>query len=208
MSAYISRAALKQAVSITDTNDDALLDSVVFRASAMVDSFLERNRVGFVGFASSSNSRTSVGSSTRVYDGTGDDTLFIDDFQSISAVSVDTTSVSSNSWRLWPYNETPKRAIIYEAVTPDIIGRAPSHWSRGTANIAVTGYAGLDHIPDDVAQTTLVVAIIYWRRYQQGEPEPAVTPTGVRGFLIDDPEVQGILASGLGGWISVGIYGA
>lgn len=208
MSAYISRAALKQAVGITDTVDDALLDSVIFRASARVDSFLARNRVGYVGFASSSNSRTGVGSNTRVYDGTGDDTLFIDDFQSVAAVSVDTTSVSSNSWRLWPYNQTPKRAIIYEAVTPDIIGRAPSHWSRGTANIAVTGYAGLDHVPDDVQQTTLAVALVYWRRYQQGEPEPTVQPEGKAGFIVDDPEIHGILTDGLSGWVSQGVWGA
>ena len=208
MSQYISLAALKQSVAIEDTNDDALLTSVIFRASARVDSFLAKWRVGYVGFASSSNSRTGVGSNTRVYDGTGDDTLFIDDFQSVSAVSVDTTSVSSNAWRLWPYNQTPKRAIIYESVTPDIIGRAPSHWSRGTANIAVTGYAGLNHVPDDVAQTTLAVAIIYWRRYQQGEPEPVVSPEGLTGFLVQDPEVDGILASGLDGWVQLGVWGA
>ena len=146
-----------------------------------------------------------------MYGGPGEDAFFIDDFQSVSAVSVDTTSVSSNSWRLWPYNETPKRAIIYEAVTPDIVGRAPSHWARGTANIAVSGYAGLDHIPDDVGQTTLAVALIYWRRYQQGEPEPAVTRqdvSGVIGYLVQDPEVDGILASGLDGWIVPGVWGA
>ena len=208
MSQYISLGALKQAASIDDTVDDALLTSVIFRASGRVDSFLARNRVGYVGFASSSNSRTGVGSNTRVYDGDGTDTLFIDDFQSVSAVSVDATSVSSNAWRLWPYNETPKRAIIYESVEPHIIGRSASNWARGTANVAVSGYAGLAFVPDDVQQTTLAVALIYWRRYQQGEPEPVVSPDGMVGFLVADAEVDGILASGLDGWIVPGVWGA
>ena len=117
MSAYTSLAALKEAVGLTGTAsytvDDGILSSIILRASARVDGFLEQNRTGYVGFAGSSNSRTAVGSNTRVYDGTGTDTLFIDDFASVAAVSVDDTTVSSNSWRLWPYNETPKRAIIY-----------------------------------------------------------------------------------------------
>jgi len=208
MSQYISLAALKQAASIDDTVDDALLTSVIFRASGVVDGFLAKWRVGYVGFASSSNSRTGVGSNTRVYDGTGDDTLFIDDFQSVSAVSVDATSISSNSWRLWPYNQTPKRAIIYADPVMDRVGVTSDQWTEGTGNVAVTGYAGLDHVPDEVAQTTLAVAQIYWRRYQQGEPEPVVSPDGMVGFLVDDAEVTGILTAGLSGWVQLGVWGA
>lgn len=208
MSAYISLAALKQAATIDDTVDDALLTSVIFRASARVDSFLARNRVGYVGFASSSNSRTGVGSNTRVYSGDGTSVLFIDDFASVEAVSVDTTSVSSNSWRLGPANQTPKRWIEYADPVMDRIGLTTDTWTVGTHNIGVRGYAGLDHVPDDVAQTTMAVALIYWRRYQQGEPAPVVSPDGTTGFLVQDPEVDGILTSGLDGWIISGVWGA
>jgi len=208
LSAYISLAALKQAASIDDTVDDALLTSVIFRASGVVDGFLAKWRVGYVGFASSSNSRTGVGSNTRVYDGDGTDTLFIDDFTSVSAVSVDTVSVTSNSWRLWPYNDTPKRAIIYALPASSVHGLTTDHWTIGTANIAVTGYAGLNHVPNEVEQTTLAVALIYWRRYQQGEPQATVSPDGMTGFLVDDPEVDGILTAGLSGWVNLGVWGA
>lgn len=210
MSSYVSLTALKDAVGLkgTDTTDDVLLTSIIVRASGKVDAFLDRERVGYVGFAASSNSRTSVGSSTRVYDGSGESTLFIDDFTSVAAVSVDTTSITSNSWRLWPYNETPKRAIIYADPVMDRVGLTTDTWTVGTANVAVTGYAGVDHVPSDVEQTTLAIAILYWRRYQQGEPEPVVTPRGARGFVIDDPEVEGILVSGLAGWVSPGVWGA
>ena len=211
MSAYTSLQALKEAVGLTgsasDTVDDGVLTSIVFRASARVDGFLEQTRTGYVGFASSSNSRTAVGSNTRVYDGTGTDTLFIDDFASVATVSVDAQSVSSNSWRLWPYNEVPKRAIIYAEPATSLRGLLSDHWTRGTANVAVTGYAGLDHVPNDVEQTTISIGVVYWRRYQAGEPAPAVTPQGVRGFIESDPEVEGLLWSGLSGWVSTGVWG-
>ena len=211
MSAYIDLTALKEAVGITgaqnDTTDDGILSSTIFRASAAVDGFLEQNRASYVGFASSSNSRTAVGSNTRVYDGEGGDTLFIDDFQSVATVSVDAVSVSSNSWRLWPYNDSPKRALIYAAPTSSTYGLTASSWSLGTANIAVTGYAGLDHVPNDVEQTTLAIAIVYWRRYQSGEPAPVVTPDGARGYLTEDPEVAALLTTGLGGWVNYGVWG-
>ena len=211
MSAYVDLTALKEAVGITgaqnDTVDDGILRSVIFRASAAVDAFLEQNRVGYIGFAASSNSRTSVGSNTRVYDGTGSSTLFIDDATTVAAVSVDTVTVSSNSWRLWPYNDTPKRAIEYAAPVSSLRGLTNDLWSRGTANVAVTAYWGLDHVPSDVEQATIAVAIVYWRRYQQGEPEPSVRPAGVRGYSAADPEVEGILVTALSGWVNQGVYG-
>jgi hypothetical protein len=207
MSAYVSRAALKQAVSINDTNDDALLDSVIFRASAVVDSFLAKWRVGYIGFAASSNSRTAVGSNTRIYDGSGTGTLFIDDFASVASVAVDGTNIVTTSYKVLPHNDKPKRWIQY--IEPDFarVGVTNDKFPIGTGNVTVTGFAGLDHVPNDVEQTTLAVAIIYWRRYQQGEPEPAVKPDGTQGFVVDDPEVQGILTSGLSGWVSLGVWG-
>lgn len=211
MSAYTSLAALKEAVGLkgaaSDDDDDGILTSIVYRASARVDGFLEQNRTGYVGFASSSNSRTAVGSNTRVYDGTGTDTLFIDDFQTVATVSVDEQTVSSNSWRLWPYNESPKRALIYAEPATSLRGLIVDHWTRGTANVGITGYAGLDHVPNDVEQTTISIAVIYWRRYQQGDQSVTVSPQGVRGFIESDPEVEGLLWSGLSGWISPGVWG-
>ena len=206
MSAYVGLAALKAAIGVDDTTDDGTLTSVIFRASAMVDSYLERVRPGYVGFASSSNTRTSVGSNTRDYDGTGTDTLFIDDAQSVATVSVDTVSISSNSWRLWPYNERPKRAIIYAAPVSSVHGLIPEYWSPGTANVGVTGYFGLDTIPDDVAQDTLALAILIWRRYQSGDFGPDVRAL-LAGLSERDPEVLAIL-HGLDGWAMVGVWGA
>ena len=101
MSQYVTVEQLKEQIGIrglaADTVDDAALQSATIRASALVDAHLDAVRPGYVGFAASSNARSSVGSNTRDYDGTGTDTLFIDDASSVATVSVDTVSVSSNS---------------------------------------------------------------------------------------------------------------
>lgn len=209
MSAYVSRAALKAAVDIDDSVDDAVIDATIIRASAAVDGYLERYRTGYVGFGSvSSNARESVGSNTRVYDGTGDDTLFIDDAVTVASVSVDGTAVSSNNYRLWPYNDSPKRAIIYAQPSVTVYGTV-TQWSNGTANVGVNAFWATSlSVPEDVEQTSLAIAIVYWRRYQQGEPAPVVTPDGARGYVTTDPEVEGLLHAGLAGWISPGVWGA
>ena len=217
MSQYVSLAQLKLAVGITDTVDDGRLIEVTFRASDMVDEYIRHIRPGYVGFASSSNTHVSVGSNTRVYDGTGDDTLFIDDAESVRDVAVDTVAVSSNSWRLWPYNEIPKRAIIYAEPTSSLRGLTADHWSRGTANVSVHAYWGLSRVPYDVEQITLQLSILLWRRQQQGDlAGPSVTlntqrfsqGAGRQFQTIADPEVAAILGQLDAGWAIQGVWGA
>lgn len=213
MSAYIGLAALKEAVGLTgassDTIDDGILTSVIFRASALVDGYLESIRPGYVGFAASSNATRAVGSNTRDYDGTGTDTLFIDDAQTVASVSVDTVAVSSNSWRLWPYNSTPKRAIIYAEPASSIRGLTTDYWSSGTANVTVTGYFGLDTVPDDVAAVTLGLCVLLWRRYQSGDPAPGPTVAkGAKGMVTNDPELLGVLEGLWPRWGIAGVWGA
>src|SRR3990167_4993158 len=104
MSQYVTVEQLNEQIGIrglaADTVDDAALQSATIRASALVDAHLDAVRPGYVGFAARSNARSSGGSDTRDYDGTGPDPLFIDDASSVTTVSADTVSVSSNSWRL------------------------------------------------------------------------------------------------------------
>lgn len=210
---YASLAALKESVGLksTDTTDDGILGSTLARASAKVDSWLTLHRVGYHGISGSSNSRTSVGSNTYLFDGTGDDTLFIGDFSSVATITVDSATVDSSAYSLWPYNDRVKRAVIYnQPISYPMRGLAPGHWWPGTANVSVTGFAGLDHIPGDIEQATLAVAVIYWRRYQSGDETPAVQRgqvEGVIGYIVDDPEVEGVLASALIGWAQPGVFG-
>lgn len=214
---YASLAALKEAVgmsgSSSDAIDDGVLNSTLVRASAKVDSWLTLHRHGYHGIAGSSNSRNAVGSNTYLFDGTGDDTLFIGDFASVSSVTVSGTVVDSASYSLWPYNDAVKRAIIYnQPISYPMRGLMAGHWWPGTANVSVVGFAGLANVPDDVVQATIAVALIYWRRYQSGDERPAVQRSmgveGVIGYIVDDPEVEGILASALQGWYMPGVHGA
>jgi len=211
MSSYIGLAALKEAIglsgSASDAVDDGVLNSVIFRASAVVDNYLDAIRPGFVGFASGSNSRGAIGSNTRRYDGTGTDTLIIDDADSVASVTVDDVAVASTAWEAWPYNETPKRMLIYVEPTSSAYGLLASNWTYGTGNVDVTGYFGIPTVPDDVAQATLALAVLYWRRYQSGDPtsgqiqQTSVAPT-------NDPEAMGILEALWPRWGRVGVWGA
>lgn len=198
MSQYVTVEQVKDSLGIKgsaqDTVDDATLTSVVFRASAMVDSYLDTIRPGYVGFAAGSNSRGSVGSNTRTYHGTGTDTLFIDDAMSVSSVSVAFASISgsnstvleSTAYVAEPLNSVPKRWLTFLLPFTSVAGLLPSVWSPGTANITVTGYFGLSFVPDDVQQVTLALCVLTWQRYQDGLPPPA-GPT--------DPEVMGVLSN-------------
>jgi hypothetical protein len=201
MSAYVSRAALKEAIGqdSTDTTDNSKLDSIVFRASALVDAYLDMIRPGYVGFAAGSNARSSVGSNTRYYDGTGQDWLFIDDASSVASVTVDGTAPDSTSWRTWPYNESPIRALVYLQPTSSLRGLTSDIWARGTANVAVTGYFGIPTVPNEVEACTIALGIVIWRRYERGEESP-----------IDamDPEVRAICGTYLSSWGIPSVGGA
>lgn len=203
MSAYVSRAALKEAIGqgASDTTDDAKIDSIVFRASALVDAYLDTTRGGYVGFAAGSNARSSVGSNTRYYDGNNDDWLFIDDHSSVSSVTVDDVAVDSDDYVTWPYNEGPIRALVYKEPVSSV-GLTPAHWTRGTRNVAVAGFAGFNIVPSEVEACTVQLGILIWRRYERGED------AGGEFATIADPEVRAVLATYLVAWTVPHVGGA
>lgn len=177
MSQYLTVDQLKDAIGIKaaayDTVDDSTLTSVIFRASAMVDSHLSTIRPGYVGFAVGSNFYGAIGSNTRLYHGQGTDTVFIDDAVSVSSVVMDSITVVSTAYVAEPLNSTPKRWITMILPSSSLLGLHPSVWNPGTGNVAVTGYwaTGLT-VPDDVQQVTLALGVLIWQRYQDGLPPP------------------------------------
>lgn len=216
MSSYVSLEQLKEAVGVTDTNDDARLRTVAFQASALVDEYLRQIRPGYVGFAASSNTHGSVGSNTRLYDGTGNDTLFIDDAASVASVVVDSTTIATTAYTAWPYNEVPKRALIYIQPTSSIRGLTADIFSRGTANVSVTGYFGLPFVPQDVYEVTLALGIILWRRMQKGDYAGSSVTLSIQRFnsgagrqfqVVADPELAACLSALDAGWAIGGVWG-
>lgn len=197
MSAYITVEQVKDAIGIKgsalDTVDDNTLATVIFRASAMVDAYLDSIRPGYVGFAAGSNYRSAVGSNTRTYHGTGTDTIFIDDADSVASVTVlsgvsqaNAVPIIATAYVVEPLNTKPKRWITYVLPFTSVTGLLPSVWSPGTANIQVVAYWGLPTVPDDIALVTLSLSVLIWQRYQDGLPPPAGP---------SDPEIMGILSN-------------
>lgn len=219
MSSYVTLGQLREAVGIdsaTDTTDDNRLRTAAFQASALVDEYLRSIRPGYVGFATSSNTRGSAGSNTRYYDGTGQEEIFIDDAETVSTVTVDSTSIASTSWVPWPYNEVPKRSLRYVQPVSSTQGLTTDIWTRGTRNIAVTAYWGLSFIPQDVYETTMALAIILWRRQQKGDYTGSAMPLNSQRFnagagrqfqFVVDPELQACLSALDAGWAVGGVWG-
>ena len=119
--------------------------------------------------------------------------MFIDDASSVSSVVVDDVTITATAYELWPYNTSPKRALIYSEPASSLRGLYAAQWAPGTANVDVTGYFGLATIPDDIAQVALSLCILLWRRYQSGDPAPVVLnrPGGKSG----DAEIDDTLAA-------------
>lgn len=217
MSAYITLAQLKEAIGLpsTDTVDDGGLQSAIFRASATIDEYLRQIRPGYVGFATSSNAHGAVGSNTRRYDGTGTDTLWIDDAASVASVVVDDATVTSTAYIAWPYNEVPKRAVVYIEPASSTYGLTATHWSTGTANVQVTGYFGLPTVPDDVQQAAMQVALILWRRSQKTEDTPTATlstqrfsgGSGRQFQTVVDAQIAAALSVLDASWAVPGVWG-
>lgn len=203
MSQFLTVEQLKDAIGIKaaayDTVDDATLNSVVIRASAMMDSHLSQIRPGYVGFAVGSNYAQAVGSNTRLYHGQGTDTVFIDDAVSVSSVTMDSVAVISTAYVAEPLNTTPKRYLTMILPSSSLLGLHPSVWNPGTGNIAVTAFwaTGLT-IPDDAQQIGLALAILIWQRYQDGLPPPT----------LGDPETDAIIAQLDARWSIPSIGGA
>jgi hypothetical protein len=208
---YVSVAQLKSALGITDATDDVPLLAAVERATATVDAYLGGIRRGYVGFAAASNARQSAGSGTRTYDGTGHDTLFIDDASSIASASIAGATVDHDSYIAEPQNSLPKRMLTMSLPLSTAYGLGPAHWTRGTANVSIAGYWGMPDVPRDIEAVTLAVAELYWRRHQGGgKPDAGYGPTAtvVGGSWIADAEVRAILSALDTNWGIPTVFGA
>ena len=218
MSQYITLGQLKEALGISaaDVVDDGRLQTATLQASGLIDEYLRSIRPGYVGFAAGSNTHGSVGSNTRTYDGSGDETLFIDDAASVSTVAIDGTTVTSTSLVTWPYNEVAKRAIIYK--TPGIVHPAVQQgtFPTGIANVTVEAYWGLPFIPQDVYEVALALATLLWRRQQKGDYTGSSMALNAQRFqggagrqfqYVVDPEIAACLSALDAGWAVGGVWG-
>lgn len=98
--AYTDVEALKAYLGIDGSEDDALLDSLIGRAQAAIETYCGRK------FEASA-------STTKYYDVTGSRTLFLDDdlLTLTTLTNGDDEEIASTEYQLLPLNETPKYAI-------------------------------------------------------------------------------------------------
>ena len=186
---YVSLAELKAALRITDSVDDALLNSSIAAATGYVNNYCERTFTAAV-------------SGQRFYIPRGRfDTLQIDDATAITEVAIDddldltySEVLNAIDFQPEPLNATTGGiAYPFTSIRPVEDGYWPMYQNRAT--VRVSGTFGWPSVPDAVKQATLLQASRLFTRLE--------SPLGVAGFgdmgamrvsFKGDPDVLMLLA--------------
>ena len=99
---------------------------------------------------------------TKVYDGNNSAKMNIDDFLTITVLTIDEAAVTVDDWYLYPNNETAKYQIILKS----------NYFTAGLQNISITGRFGYSAaVPEDVqfACTVLVAGILNYSNNSKGK---------------------------------------
>lgn len=103
---------------------------------------------------------------TRIYDGSGCDTLWIDEFVSVGSVAVaesgglattDYTTWSSSDYVTYPYNSTP---IIRLDV--DTLNGSKLYFDSYRKSVKVTGVPGYSATPPEDVKQACIIQVIRW----------------------------------------------
>lgn len=193
------RAALPDAIPSTDTSYDALLTSLLTRASRLIDRETGRDPGAY---AVSSSDET-----TRYYTGSGGGQQWVDELAAApSAVKIaqgggraasDYSTVASTDFDPWPYNAAGRREP-YLRLDLDRLNGAYSVFPAFPFGVQVTGawgYATTDKTPDEVVQATIMQAARWFGRGRQGYQDSAANPAlGQMQYTQKlDPEVAEII---------------
>jgi len=169
---YATLAQLKSALRITDTVDDALLETSIESASRQIDGVCER-----VFYTTTA---------TRVYRPRDSFVTEIDDL--VSLTSLKTSSMADGSfditWSPTDYQLQPLNGLVGGSYRPfDLITAVGDYlfplWEPKSVNsyeatVQVTGVFGYPTVPTDVRQATILLAMRQFKRYD--------SPLGVAGF--------------------------
>lgn len=189
---YTTLSEVKAILRITDSVDDALLETSIEAASRQIDSHCER--VFYVGTA------------TRIYNPMSSYMVEIDDLVSLTSLksSSDADGVFDITWTPTDYQLEPLNGIVGGAYSPYTHIRAVGDYlfpsvnypnSEGEATVQVTGVFGYGTaVPVDVKQACNLLAVRQYKRYD--------SPLGVAGFgdigvvrvSRIDPDVDALLA--------------
>jgi len=169
---YATLAQVKAALRITDTVDDALLETSIEAASREIDGFCERV------FTSSS--------AVRIYRPIDAFTVETDDIQSITTLKIDSggNGVFDTTFEATDFQLEPLNGISGGIKSPANLIRAigqylfpiyePRNVNANQASVQVTGVFGFETVPTAVKQACIILSMRQFKRYD--------SPTGVMGF--------------------------
>jgi len=170
---------------------DAVLLDLSLRASRLIDRITKRDP----------GSYAADSTSVRYFDGSGSDTLLIDELAGApTLVEVDEAgdgvyvAWAATDYRVWPYNRPPYTRLIIPILTS-----SKALWYRYPASVKITGPWGFSvTVPEEIKQAVSIQTIRWFKRGQQGfQDVGAVAELGRLQYVKDiDPDIQGILVDG------------
>ena len=189
--AYCSLADVKQALRITDTIDDAMLEMSINSASRLIDQYC--NRYFWLGSSSSE---------ARYFTTTDPYYVWIDDLAEFT--SLDTSSNMKNQYDIhWTndgdypdYELAPKNNLANAYYSPYTAIRATGHYLfpyfGDNSLIKVTGRWGWTSVPDPIKQATVIQASRLFKRLESPLGVAGVSDIGIMrvGRAIDGDVAQ------------------
>jgi len=189
--AYCSLADVKQALRITDTIDDAMLEMSINSASRLVDQYC--NRSFYLG---------STNTEVRYYSTTDPYYVWIDDLAEFT--SLDTSSNMKNQYDIhWTndgdypdYELAPKNNLANAYYSPYTAIKATGHYLfpyfGDNSLIKVTGRWGWTSVPDPIKQATVIQASRLFKRLESPLGVAGVSDIGIMrvGRAIDGDVAQ------------------
>lgn len=175
---YAELADLKTRLSISGTDDDDLLNDLLEEASRSIDD--DTGRVFY------------TTTEARYFDGSGQDTLILPDFESITEVlEYDSDGDLLYTWAsgagndygyiLWPFNETIKMQLL----------AVPGYkFTEGQRNFKITGTWGISTIPTQIKRACLERAVTGWERVSNGTVAIESEGLGEYRYKLFSPENQ------------------
>lgn len=183
--AYVTLAELKNALGITDTDRDDLLNSAIDSASAMIDSKTGRTFER----TASTTARTYRIRSRTVRDTDGE-ALTVDDIADDTGLTVETGD--GDTWTaVDDYDTEPDNALdLGRPITR--IRLINAHWNARKAR--VTAIWGWPAVPDDITQAALLQATRLYRRKDSPEGVAGSAEWGLIRMPNLDPDVRALVA--------------
>lgn len=157
---YLKDSQLAQGASV-----NALLDTILTRASRIVDEICGKQDFGF----------ESVTATTRTFDGRGTKKLFVPDLQSITTLECKLDGTQGTVWTAVPsadrFLEPHTRPSGHPArwvELADQISGSVFTYPQGKGTVRITGTWGWAAVPNEVTEATLEIAVRIFRARAAG----------------------------------------